>query len=60
MIGHHGIGTNVYSKDLGEGKNLIVDPLPPMFKAFAGMAILSTQKGAPNAARDAMVVGSGV
>jgi hypothetical protein len=57
MIAHHRISRDIDGKDICQFEQSIFDPLPPVLEALAGERIFTTQKGAANATRNAMVIG---
>lgn len=45
----NGIATEIDSKDVSKLNQTLLYPFASMFKAFTGMGIFITQKGAPDA-----------
>jgi hypothetical protein len=60
VIAHHGISGNINSKDTGQFKQSIYNPLPAMFETLTGMRIFTAQKGAANATGNTMIIGGGI
>ena len=59
VVAHDGIGGNIDSKNTGQFKQTIFNPLPAVFKALTDERIFTAQKGAANTARNAMIIGGG-
>ena len=60
VIGHHRVGTHVNGKHLDQFEDPDPDPVSPVGKIPPGLGIDPTQKLAPNAARDDVIVRRGV
>jgi len=60
VIGHNRIGTEINGKHLAQHRKAIHHPLAAMLVILTGIVVLPTQKGSPNTAADAVIVGSGV
>jgi hypothetical protein len=59
VIGHHCVAAEVDGKDIGQLKQLVLNPLASVLEISSGQWIFATEPGAPDTARDTMVIGSG-
>jgi hypothetical protein len=59
VVRHDRISTDINAENLTEFENAFFDPTPSMFIINAGLGIFTAQKGAPNTAGNAVIVGRG-
>ncbi len=57
MITHHRIGTDINREHLGQEQYALFEPAAAMFEALARIAVFAAQKGPPDTAGDAVVIG---